>query len=528
MIRVIIVDDEELIREHLKKIIDWNSCGFEIIGAAADGEEAMELIDRLAPDLVITDIRMPFMDGLQLISAASKKYKDLSFVILSIYDEFSYAKKALDLGAFSYILKPIIKDELLEMLEKFRSDFDEKKKKAEEAELQLNNRRSLMRERLFAAYMFDDKGDQIDDDLFPLVNIRREDYFCVLSVEMDDVKMLSSILEKGEYLAICEKFKNYIYTNLTHFENIAMLQTDSCCINLCLWGGEEQNIEMNVSRLVSALRVKSANNRFTFTAGIGSVIKGVERIQRSFLEAKEALNDKYAFGKNKDFLYSAKDDIKRQSINFDDRTFLENLRKADCQSIMLQIDCFGESLFSVPSCGEIFNSVLYRIVAHIITVLDEYSPLTKKHFDTDFERILYETTLMETLNEKIISVKKLAGTACEEIRKVRHQGKNNIIAKLIPYINENYQRADLSLKEAARYTATNATYLSELFKQEVGQTFTQYLTELRIRKAKELMLHSSLKIYEISDMVGYNNPTYFSSIFKRTTGMTPSDFCQKE
>jgi two-component system response regulator YesN len=356
MLRTIIVDDEDLIREGLIAEIDWNSVGYEVIGEAEDGEQALELVRELRPELVISDIKMPFMDGLQFIEHTKLEYPDTYIIILSGHDEFQYAQRAIQLGAFEYMLKPIESDDLKRVLLRIREDHEAKQSKQED-----------------------------------LLLLKRQ--------------------------------------------------------------------------------------------------------------VTERLPEEYI------------DDEWKTALRLADKSMINE--KLDRWTTMIQEQGSNSYLFMQIAIGKLYKQILNTVKENGGPVEEVLGAPTEV-----YTRILAQ----ESAQDMIKQLRGVLSAIVDNIEARRGGRNDEIIHKAKTFIKIRYSDDRLSLEEVSNAVNMSPSYFSVLFKQKVGENFIDYLTAVRIQHACELLQNTGYKTYEIAEMTGYSNPTYFSTIFKKMKGLSPTEY----
>ncbi len=499
LIRVVIADDEMTIRQGLTKVVPWKSGGYEVVGVFKNGQEVLDFFRNDYADIVITDIKMPKMDGLQLLENLRMNYPNLPVIFISGYDEFEFARKALNSGAFAYILKPIDIDELMKILEK------------------TCGRRELGNG--------DDSLKSIIDTLFltmnPTCSLQSrydQNYFCVLNIRCryNDVKSNLSILH---FLKV---IKQTVAKELTG-NNYCLMESSPHGIVFCVHDQDADKLRHNVNNLINEI-CANLNSTFVSPIGVwaGGVYKGTLKIIDSYIDSFS----------DESFKGSATGDEPAVIVseNFDYDAFNMLFKREDEIIAMLVSG-------KIQNATDELNTLKEYVVANKLTSVDAkmftrnflYKYISALKNDGQLQEYTMNSTTLAFLNlsdinlifEKFISVLKDVYSVSKPIKAMPF---DQYIAKIKTYINGNYADPYLSLSEIAEHIGLNPSYLSAEFTKSQGVSLINYLMDFRIEKAKKLLVRANEKISDISSLVGYVNPTYFSTIFKKHTGFTPSEY----
>lgn len=415
MYKVLIVDDEPLILEGLKHIIDWEGHGLEIVGEACYGTEAIEILNKTKVHILITDIKMPFMNGLELIRHIREKELNIKCIILSGYDDFEYVKEAAKLGIENYILKPVSEDELLSTLVTTLAKIESELHK--QIEIRENNQ--ILRENILYRWVTN--------------NISSEE-----------------LVKRADFLGISLKSDSYLAIVVSKL--LRSVDGSSCPI------ADDHLLKYAVGNIISQTLTEEGLPFALFHDLEGDIV---------LLLAGQAARE------DRSVLMEA---LKKCS---------ENMRK------FLKITAF----------------------------------MTAGSLETDVKSVHHSYTRAKRLQDDNLIPPSIGIIFWDEIEGSMEENKGgSIIKKVLGYIRNQYA-ADINLKTIAYEFDINPGYLGQLFKKETGDTFPNYLNKFRVEKAKELLANTSLKASEVSERIGYaNNSNYFYTVFKKITGMSPSEF----
>ncbi|URN94774.1 MAG: response regulator [Candidatus Pristimantibacillus lignocellulolyticus] len=514
MKKVMFVDDEILIREHIRDYVDWDKEGFIYCGDASDGEMALPLIEKWRPDILITDIKMPFMDGIQLSKIVRQRLPNTKIVILSGHDEFDYARTALRIGVEEYLLKPLGSNDLIKLLQNVSRKIDQ--------ERQANKNVPFVKEKL----MSDLCGGLISiSDAAEAANALSLSLFVrYYAVIVWDVRYLEPTANLDS--SIIYQTDDIMESAKTTYNSCWSFKRSKSEYVWILYSENETQLQSNIEHIrTNTYTQLNALLSPTVMLGIGTVQDRLQGIHTSFLEAEEDRNLKRYSQSNKHALWNAANGATNQMILLDRASFHNFLkvgRSADLQSFL---KTFTSTVLTLEWQSSLYG---YYLINDLTLETLQWSKET-------FRSAAAEVTemLITSMQQKIRAIEDMS--QCEEyliilieqIWKWRSESTDrygDLIYKVKMFIEQNYANDMVSLQDAAEHVSISPSHLSKIFSQESGSTFIEYLTLTRIMKAKELLHTTSDKSYEISFKVGYNDPHYFSNLFKKMTGMTPRDF----
>lgn len=514
MKKVMFVDDEILIRENIRDCVDWEKEGFIYCGDASDGETALPLIDKWQPDILITDIKMPFMDGMELSKIVRQRLPDTKIVILSGHDEFDYARTALRIGVEEYLLKPIGATSLINLLQSVSRKID--------IERQLKNNSPYVMEKL----MSDLCGGLISiPDAVEAANALSISLFVrYYAVILWDVRYLESAVNlELETIMKTDTIINSL--RASHKACWAFKRSKSEYIWI-LYGEDEDRLDSILEHIRSDISNQlNALLGLPVMLGIGSIQDRLQGIHTSFLEAEEDRNLKRYSQNNKHALWNAADEATSELIVLDRASFQNFLKIGLISDLPLFLKKFTNPLHKLDWHASLYGYYL----------INDLTLETLQWAKDTFRIAAAEVTdkLIDDIQQKIKIIGDLQ--QCEQylmllielIWKWRSEASDrygDLIHRVKMFIQQNYANDMLSLQDAAEHVSISQSHLSKVFSQESGQTFIEFLTCTRIAKAKEYLHTTSDKSYEISFKIGYNDPHYFSNLFKKMTGMTPRDY----
>jgi Response regulator containing CheY-like receiver domain and AraC-type DNA-binding domain len=519
MFKAVIVDDEPNIREGLRKIIDWGKHGFIIIGQASDGIEALEIYDQEKYDLVISDIKMPRMDGLELSRELKSRNPEIKVLIVSGYDDFSYAKEAIKYGVNSYLLKPVDSEELCNVLTLIQESLVDKMQ---------NKRREMEQSNALKEYFlfkfvrgellkdFSSKAIEYDIDLYC-------ESFCFVIIEIDNYgEFLLNLSEDDIYLKKFE-MRNIIEELIKNRNKVHLFDYSDNQFGLLITGSGKFQSEMvfELSSDIANCIYKYLNE--SITIGIGEIVLNSSEIKTSYKKALYALERKMFSHSGKVLRYEdfiEFDNI--QNIEWKDAELLEAIRKCDRRLIYEEIMKFYNEANRINLSLSIIRRIISNIVLDISKIIVEHNGDWDKLYankNIDLEKIILFGTLSE-FKEYILNI---SVDACQFIEALMNQKSGNALDEIKIYIQQHHFE-DFNLKELSGMFYINSVYLGQLFKKSTGECFHDYINRIRIDNAKRLLDETNMSINEISEKVGYKYLDHFYRKFKKILGVNPGEY----
>lgn len=531
MWRVVIIEDEDLLREGLKSCFDWEKKGFEIVGDADNGRKALELIREKRPDVVFTDIKMPFMDGITMTERLKDEFPEMKVVIISGYDEFEFARRALKAGVSEYILKPLNLKQLEELLENMDRELREREEKNREwyrlYEIEESSRSSL-RQNLLEKLLF--RKIPVEDlektSPAPYQEIA-EFYYVIGIIDRLDYSVLSMDCDYLEIINLDRQFEDKVRQYISEEKMVDILRENNCERILCIRGNTEKECREYREKLKNLF--KSYKDDFE---GIGCVFsnvsKGLKNLQSAYVYARGLRQKQYAYCLNEVLREEEAVDTKIQYMNYDaDKLFYE-IRSGSKEQVEREIKRFEEEL----------NREKITSHMHLVLIISNlFFGLTKLPGEVggDISDILgepmehYHKMLSSSRREEMLEYLKKVCLMINDYFTRASEGKvKGILMRITDYMRANYGNEELSMKEVAKQAYISVSYMGIILKKETGKTFIEYLTQLRIEQAKKYLKETDLKNYEIAMKCGYSNPTYFSTVFKGMVGRSPSAYRKEQ
>lgn len=537
MLRTFLAEDEIVVRENIKKMVPWEQYGFELVGEASDGEMALPLIRKLRPDLLITDIKMPFMDGLTLCRIVKKELPHIKIVILSGYDDFNYAKQAIGIGVEDYLLKPITKNAFLERLCEIRNRYENEKSQKdyyeqfhrEIQEYERNSSRDFFEGMTSGTldvgeiYRRADKlGLDVVAEAYNILLFTIESSDNTLGHSEAYSEWEAKIREKIEELFVDHPYALLFRTNVFGYGVLVKEQKEKA--------GE------NSKQCVESIRqiLESGSREQEWFIAAGEPVERLSNVKQSYHTASKAFARRYLYDGHVLFYGelnpkdTEKEDagryLKKVDINAIDpaiiQKFLSSGLKEETGNFVRD---YFHAIGKEPLTSMVFRSyVILNIRFSVLSFLNRLGYSAAALEESEKENALEQGGVsMETAMDYAEKILQKA----IEIRDKNSGNKNrSILENSIEYIKNHYMDENMSLNAVAQVANISANHFSALFSQNIGQTFIEYLTGIRMEHAKELLRCTGKRASEIALEVGYKDSHYFSYLFKKTQGMTPSDY----
>lgn len=533
MLKVFLVEDEVIIRNGIKNSIPWEKEGFEFVGQASDGELAYPLIKKEKPDILITDIKMPFMDGLELSRIVKKEMPQIKILILSGYNEFDYAKTAINIGVTDYLLKPISSAKLLEAVKKVadmikaereHEDLMERYKKEMEENVHLEQKKlwnALIANHMSTAELLE-MGQKVGMD------ITAPAYLVFLFKIMqggDSTGCSRDFMEASEQVAELSKSWNSVLT----FE-----RSPEGWIFLIKGQNQEEAEEIQKLCGQELTELVSRYPSIEYFGGVGAVVHRLRDISHSYQEAGRAFAGRFFNEPNRIIrsgdmvrLHQKEEKIDIRSIRSQkgERELVDKFLK---NGTLEEVDSFLDEYFA-GVWKQNYQSLLYRqyVVMDLYFSAADFLGALKISAE-ELPENCRDVNQMVAMASSAEKMKEQIGNLFEATLKQRdqHAMKKNsaVLEEARNYIKENYQKEDMSLNTVATQVNISPSYFSAIFSAETGETFVEYLTRVRLEKAKELLMCSSMRTAEIGYEVGYKDSHYFSYIFKKVVGCSPKEY----
>lgn len=526
MYSVFIVDDEVIVRDGIRGKIDWERSAFTFAGEAGDGEIALSMIQEIKPDILVTDIKMPFMDGLELSRMVKKLFPWTKIIILSGHDEFEYAQKAISIGVAEYILKPFTSEELLASMNRVAEELDSQKRQFSDiakmketlASASLLAKEKLLTDIVLGVASSADSVRAADDMKIDLIS--RFYTVCVSEMYPASGKAANLIEAKSRLLSIAERDPKVLAFFISPERAVFILKSAQ------VGQGEEESY--NLANSVEH-EIQSLSDLFVVTS-IGMTVDRMARISDSYHSAVQYLLKNRSVEKNR--IINSSDCSKNGITPFDLKEcdpLVERIRYADEGEIEQIVDQYLE--YIADAREDFVSTASYLLVDVIISISKLVEDLGGDVKDIAPE-ILSRSFVSNAVSSKEVFAREVKRILSEILawRNSRSMGKYGaVILRAKKYIEENFANPDICLMSTAKAVNMSPNHFSSVFSQECGVTYIEYLTNVRIERAKKLLKNTAMRSSEIAYEIGFSDPHYFSFIFKKVAGLSPHEYrAQKE
>lgn len=535
--RLLIAEDELWLRKRLVSTIDWSSYGISEVYEAEDGGEALEIALKEKPDIVITDIRMPELSGIDLMKKLNENSIFSKMIVVSGYDDFEYAQGALRMGAINYLLKPVDEEELLDSVKRCVEELKKEKNKETVFDKQSAASEMLM-EHIYEDLIFETSEKRTEELLQKLS--RKEIGFpfqsaAVVNMQVREHTFFVNDKVKSDMWSVYQWLRRNLQEDCYECQYLYMRGSE---IVLLLFGDDleakfMERVENWVQLILEALQKKL--NISLFMAA-GDVTDDFSGIHRSYEMAQKKIKEKRAEEKR---ILALRNQETEQELNtrFDDvygeydfKLLIKEIRNGDSEKAQTELQAILQSSSRRLQSADMMKLQLFymnfinRIAGACLPECEAYADELAMQCMTVMRELIYigsDTIVTEMWDCLRKFVEKLVEVYQENNGKRKHW----MIDQVLQYVEENYNTA-LSTRDIAGRFFMNTSYFSKLFHEQMGCTFSNYLINVRVEKAKMMLTQTNMKLYDIAEAVGYTNVQYFSTIFKEKEGLTPSAFRQ--
>lgn len=530
MMKVFLVEDEFVVREGIKKNIDWAAHGYEFCGEASDGELAFPMIQKLKPDIVITDIRMPFMDGLELSRLIKKEMPGIEIIILTGHQEFEYAKEGINIGVAQYLSKPISSEELVREVDLLAAKIE--KKRQEEAlreQYKKEMEENLLKEKqdLFRYLVAGEKsvpellelGERLGMDLsamwYSVVLMKTQSRYHAHD------EYSNSLVEIEERLKLLDAKMEVLSFDRNLEGKAIIIKADS----------QEELIEQQAVYLQQLEEILKEYAQVRYFGGVGIPVNRLREVSTSFEHASRAFAHRYLIGDSRILnsadmeqgVYVARENFSIDDVNtkqMDRNKIKEFLKLGDKAEVIYFVEEFFKDLGTGAMRSNIFRQ--YIIMDAYFCVVDFVEGLQLQR--NEIEAPDAQSTILQSQESAMNYIVQIMEKAIALREKTASNRYGDIVDEVVRYIEENYAEEDLSLNLLAAHVNFSPNHLSMIFSQQTGQTLIKFITDYRMNKAKELLRCTGKRSSVIAEEVGYKDSHYFSFLFKKTQGMTPTQY----
>ncbi|MDF2645527.1 MAG: two component transcriptional regulator, AraC family [Paenibacillus sp.] len=536
MYRLLLIDDEVSTRTGLRDFFDWSSYGIEVVGEAADGVSGLELALSLKPDIVLTDVKMPKMNGIELAKRLREHDEDVKIVFISGYDDVDYLKSALQMDAIDYIFKPIERKEISAVFEKVVKIADFEKQQQDlfhrlNAKLQMSM--PLLREKFFLRLL--EEGIRNTAELerqieFLELALPLEAVYCAIAINIDEQEIMLESLSQREVELTSFSIQNICQEIVSRYMQgyVFEYRKGVFAILLCMQDetGKDTLFEMlsDVKMKLDDFLHKLAN--ISVSIGVGTSVQKLGEVSVSYAHAEDALHQKLFLGKNQLILVDQLEtpgewDYRSVRRRVDKLSSL--LKAADEAMILDYMDClFGELSQNRRVTTKFCRTICLDLILVTTQFLLEIDVLNEE-LESSEEAVREKITKLETIQDMNSEVKSYIQLACRFIAEKKNKKSRNVIERIKSVIESRFSE-NLTISEISKEVHLTTTYVCLIFKQETGFTLNDYITKIRMERAIELLKNPTNKLHDICYAIGYTEPGYLSKMFKKYTGLSPSEY----
>lgn len=540
MYKLMVVEDEKIIRRGIIQGVRWNELGFEVIAEAKNGVEALEKLKEENVDVVITDIKMPIMDGIELSKRIREEYKDIEIVILSGFSEFDYAREAIRFNAYEYLLKPTKKIKLIEIFHKMKVKLDkqkENKKKSISNNVILNEGYENLRREFLLGVLDGDRQvlNDIKCNMDKLeLDIDGEMFVsAVIDINITSVKERIEEAWKNDNKILTYVYKNIVDEVLKNIENsISVVRSiNEIDVLFCFNDKKNQNeyiIEIldDINKKLKSIVFKNSDVKIGI--GIGFAYSSILQASRSYKQAKKAIEETF-FESDKfiNVFNNAEFEFEQHWIkNYTKEVshIVNTIVKGDKDDLEKLINIMFDKFIEYKINPKIIKDYCYilqfTLISNSYGLIDENEA---SKIQSEFDYVIKKSDSLQELREEIINLSINTSNVFIKLNNKEIENKEVIIKKAKDYIKANYSKK-LTLDSISEEVYLSPNYFSVLFKKVTGETYIEYLQDVRMRAAKKMLEDRTKKVYEVAFAIGYSDYKYFVSKFKKAVGVSPKEY----
>lgn len=529
MIRVVIADDEPHFRVYMQNIIAWEEEGFEVCAVCRNGKEVLHAVEKYSPEILLLDINMPGMDGLTLGEIAKEQDTDIKIVFITGYSEFEYARKALQLGAVEYIIKPFSKEELMEIMRKIKLRIQQQN----QAQSQRNIELQIVQEEILKKWICgisEKEKDKFEADLKRIGIEFRQDYYLVQVLEIDAITSIWNNREDIELWKFAIKnildeimdSQKWQHISFCGYEEriISVLNLPSDEYEKRTWKDCYGKVQEQIEKYLKG----------TISIGSGTLVHGIEAVGETYRNALIALEEKFFKGNGCFVLYGDVTEKNNEANIYRLELYdclLKNLRKGDFEQIEellaeLEKEIQREHLsseyiyFMLSGMMSVCLSYVSEMNGDIQSIGGGNSPYTEMYKASSLEQCIQ---YLKSTFKKVIAEYQSQSTSSKR--------KKEITERVCEFIKKNYSDSQLTVESIAESVFLDTSYIRRVISSQLSCTVSDLISEVRMTEAAKMMKETDYPIALIAEKVGYNEPGYFSRCFKKYYGITPRQFIER-
>lgn len=525
MLKVLIVDDQPLEIIGIRTFIPWDKLNLQLVAEANDGFTALDYIQELPLDIVITDIKMPIMSGLELVRRAKLIKPSIIFILISGYEDFEYAKKAIQFGVEGYILKPIDYNELLEALGNAVARIEEARN-IEHLKSQWSTSEHLIKNNAVKQLLQGDSDVSFRTEI--MIRFSDQDVICWRSavLELDDIDRSLTMLNTEAHHLRIKQTLSYLTTRLQE-DNYVFAELENKRLGIII---PEKSYRETLGWLENLIQDVTQHSDFTITIGLGTPVIQIDAIHQSYDEATQALGQKMFNGKGRVLPFATSPlnlESSQQILSDADELLsqlfgaIQNYQLVDIYDIMEQL---GTLILKLESRNSVYHFTIY-VVGKANDFLHEKNEDVYDLLGWDFQHldIIYQFETVQDLRDWL---RKKMFEISEKLQNKLAKRNKKLIEKVELYIQGHIEEG-ITLKDLAKHFLYSPNHLGQLFKEETSIHFSDYMLNQRLDRVKLLLDDPTMKIYEAADRLGFKNMTHFYRLFKKRFNISPGDYRKK-
>ena len=527
---VLLVDDEEDVIRIIMKKLDWESMGLVIIGHAANGVEALEMAEELSPDIVMTDIKMPYMDGLTLCKKLKELSRTIRVIIFSGFDEFEYAKEAIKMEAAEYLLKPVNAVELKEVFERVKNDLDrelDEKRNTDKLRAYYMESLPVLQESFYMALLEGRIAPEQIGRYMDSYQVQLQGPYYVVAVLHISQQSLEEESRMDPFLQAVSVRKFAEEQVEDRWRSRVVIYLGDIIMISQMHSREEMLEYTNEMDRLCRMAKKVCNARIT--AGIGYLCDNLEQLPLSYQGAKQAVSYRVLYGNTRAISISEVEPAEHVELNWEDvystyiQQIMKKVRVGEQDGLEKAISQFTEWLSGEQISMQKYRIVMMELVAELFRFTASHNLNPENVFGGNVD-VYSQVLQMESAEVLDRWLRRVCTNLQNAVMNERQDSTKFFVKNAEEYVKEHFADQDLGVDEVCRKLNVSAAYFSTIFKKETGKTFVRYLTDYRMEKAVNMLMTGNEKTYVIAEKVGYAEPNYFSYVFKKQFGMSPSKY----
>lgn len=500
MYKVLLVDDDLPDLERLKRFIPWDDLNMEVVAIATNGMKALSYVRGQDINVLVTDIRMPIMSGLELTERGLDINNNMKVIFVSSYDDFEYAKQAVSLKAFGYVLKPVNDNEIIDLLKKTKDELDRE-----------NAHAPIIRNKLLQEWFLELIETEDVIEVFPLESLVLTNHKAVVAMIEIDHRIG---MEKDSLIGI---LVNIVEANMQiDVPSIIMRWFNASIVTILQ--GDDQTVFSILHKILDAVRNET---EFTVTIGLGSFVSDPINLQLSFKQARQNVQSKLFVGKDRLITrVNARKEVSQQVTDLEEH--ITSLLDSVSKYSIVDIHDHLEEIFQTNRSTVSVYHIIYYVLSQVEIYLKNQNETIDDILGANYEalHILFE---YETLSEMKRKLREILFQCSEKVYFKRKTVPQKLVVEIENYVIEHLDQK-ITLKDVGDHLAFSGNYLAYLYKSNTGVSFSDFVTQTRMKKAKEMLHNPLMKVFEIATAVGYRDLSYFTKQFKEYSGLTPSEY----